>query len=198
MQEWDFSAPKSSHLKDHDVALYSQKLKDKKIALFISGSIAAYRCPDLIRGLRKHGSSIKVFASSSALQFVSPMTLEWTSCSSIVTNLSADAEHLEGDYDYDMFLAAPASYNSINKLSQGIADNALSTAMACALGCHETRKTPFIIVPCMNGIMHNSIFVESCKKLQNKGIQFIAPRQEDGKNKLPEIEQIIQYCIKSI
>ncbi len=198
MQDWDLSSPPTSEKQDHDVQIVSHALAKKKIALFISGSIAAYRCPDLIRELRKNGASVKVFASKSALNFVSSMSLEWTSLSPVVSCLTADAEHLENNFDFDLFLAAPATYNSINKLAQGIADNALSTALACALGRSEQSHTPFLISPCMNGIMHNSILIESMKSLNSRGIQFLKPRQEDGKNKLPESAVIIDACIKSL
>ena len=48
----------------------------------------------------------------------------------------------------------------------------------------------------MNGIMHNSILTESMKKLYSLGVSFIKPRQEDGKNKLPEISEIVDKCIE--
>lgn len=196
MSEWNFTPPPLSKLSDHAVRSDSQALAGKTIALFISGSIAAYRCPDLIRDLRKHGAQVQVFVSKSALNFVSEMSLHWTSTKAVIKSLSADAEHLESDYPYDLFLMAPASYNSINKMAQGIADSALSTAMACALGCLEFKQTPILISPCMNGIMHNKILVDSMKRLNSLGVDFIPPRQEDGKNKLPEITAITQQCIQ--
>ena len=196
MSEWNFTPPKKSDLSDHDVQSSSTALSGKRIALMISGSIAAYRCPDLIRELRKNGASVQVFASESALQFVTETTLEWTSLNPVVSSLSADAEHLESDYPFDLFLVAPATYNSINKMACGIADSALSTALSCALGCLEQKGTPILISPCMNGIMHNSILMESMKKLHNLGVQFLKPRQEDGKNKLPEITELANKCIE--
>ncbi|WDE96652.1 flavoprotein [Lentisphaera profundi] len=198
MSEWNFSAPTLSNLSDHAVSPHSKALAKKKIALFISGSIAAYRCPDLIRELRKHGAEVQVFASESSLNFVSEVSLHWTSTNPVIKSLSADAEHLESDYPFDLFLIAPASYNSINKMATGIADSALSTASACALGCLEHKGTPILIAPCMNGIMHNQILVESMKKLHSMGVQFIQPRQEDGKNKLPDIAIITTQCIKAL
>lgn len=196
MSEWNFTPPPLSKLNDHAVSSHSQLLTGKKIALFISGSIAAYRCPDLIRELRKNGAQVQVFVSKSALSFVSEMSLHWTSTKPIIKSLSGDAEHLESDYPYDLFLMAPATYNSINKMAQGIADSALSTAMACALGCLEFKNTPILIAPCMNGIMHNQILVDSMKRLNGLGVKFIPPRQEDGKNKLPEITTITEHCIQ--
>ena len=196
MNTWNFDGPELTGDNDHDVRQHSTKLKGKKIALFITASIAAYRTPDLVREFRRHGAEVRVFATPSALEFVSSQSIEWTSLRHVVSSLSADAEHLEGDFAYDLFLISPASYNTINKMALGIADNAVTTALACAIGCLEQRKTPIIITPCMNGIMHNSILIESMQKLQSLGCAFIKPRQEDGKNKLPEISVIIEFCCR--
>lgn len=194
MQHWNFERPTEHKSDDHAVTISSDRLKGKKIALFISASIASYRTPDLVREFRRHGAEVRVFATPAALDFVSPQSIEWTSLRHVVSSLSADAEHLEGDYAYDLFLLSPASYNTINKVALGIADNAVTTALACAIGCLEQRGTPIVIAPCMNGIMHNSILVESMKKLRDLGCSFIKPRQEEGKNKLPEIPSIIKHC----
>ena len=191
MQDWDFSAPPLSDLNDHDVEAVSQKLAGKSIALLICGSIAAYRSPDLIRELRRHGASVQVFASKPALLLVSELVLSWTSGNKVVKGLSADAEHLESDATYDLVLVAPASYNSINKFACGIADDIIPLAFSSALGRLERGDGQIAIAPCMNGQMHNSILVDNMKRLASLGVQFIAPRQEDGKNKLPEIPSLI-------
>lgn len=191
MINWDFSAPELSTLKDNDVSAISQSLAGKNIALLICGSIAAYRAPDIVRILRKHGATVQVYASRSALSFVSANSLEWSSGNKVISDLSADAEHLEGKFDFDLFMMAPATYNSINKMAQGIADDVIPLVMAVAAGLLERGKTKVAIAPCMNGVMHNSILVENMKKLANIGVQFITPLQEDGKNKLPEIADLV-------
>ncbi|NQZ57537.1 MAG: phosphopantothenoylcysteine decarboxylase, partial [Lentisphaeraceae bacterium] len=120
---WDLTPPPASNLHDQDVTYQSDKLQNVNIALLICGSIAAYDTPNLIRELRRHGASIQAFASSAALNFVTPMALEWTSGKPAISNLTADAEHLGGNKEFDIFLVAPASYNTINKFALGIADS---------------------------------------------------------------------------
>ena len=76
---WDFMPPPSSDLQDREVARRSSRLSNKRIALILSGSIAAYRSPDLIRDLRREGAEVQVFATADALRYVAQETLEWTS-----------------------------------------------------------------------------------------------------------------------
>lgn len=196
MTDWDFSAPEKSELLDTEVAEISKALAGKRIAVLICGSIAAYRSPDLIRDLRRHGASIQVFASAPALEFVSELVLSWTSGNKVVKGLTADAEHLESEAKFDLTLVAPASYNSINKFATGIADEIVPLFFSSALGRMEAGEEKIAIAPCMNGQMHNSILVENMKKLANLGVHFIKPRQEDGKNKLPEVTDLVEGVLK--
>ena len=193
---WDLQAPKPSSLSDKDVQQSGNKLKDKNICLLLSGSIAAYKGPDIARELRQQGASVTFVASESALHFVTPMTLEWTSGNKPITSLSADAEHLGGDKHYDAYILAPASYNSINKFASGVADTPLLITLSSALGLLEQEQTKIFICPCMHGSMHNSILTQSLTKLRDFGVEILKPRQEDGKNKLPEPEELVNSVIK--
>ena len=192
---WDLTPPPMSNLHDQGVSLTSDKLKDKNIALLICGSIAAYDTPNLIRELRRHGASVQPFASSAALDFVTPMALEWTSGKAAICSLTSDAEHLGGNTEFDIYLIAPASYNTINKFAQGIADSAITVTLASALGLMEQGKADIFISPCMHGSMHNNILIENMQKLQNFGVTIFPPRQEDGKNKLPAAAELAQLLI---
>jgi len=195
---WDLQAPKPSSIADKDVKQSGDELKGKKICLLLSGSIAAYKGPDIARELRKQGADVTFVASESALLFVTPMTLEWTSGNKPVTNLTADAEHLGGDKHYDLYILAPGSYNSINKFASGIADSPLLITLSSALGLLEQGQTKIFICPCMHGSMHNSILTDSLTKLRGLGVEILKPRQEDGKNKLPEPEELVKSVIKCI
>ena len=195
---WDLNPPPESDAKDRDVSIASEALLGKRICLLICGSIAAYQAPDIIRSLRKQSAEVQAVASESALQFVTAMALEWTSGNPVITCLSADAEHLGGDKEFDIYLVAPASYNTINKCSAGIADSAVSVTLSSAIGQLESGKCKIFMIPCMHGSMHNSILTQSMKKLQSLGVEFIKPRQEDGKNKLPAPEMIAKELIQLI
>ncbi|MCH2206702.1 MAG: hypothetical protein MK132_12635 [Lentisphaerales bacterium] len=195
---WDLSKPQSSNFKDQDVSLKDSSLAGYNICLGICGSIAAYKGPDIIRELRSHGATVQAFVSKSALNFVTEMALEWTSSKPVVSSLSANAEHLGGDKEFDLYLFAPATYSSINKMAAGIADTPVTLAFSAALGQLEKSKAQIFISPCMHGNMHNSILQNSMQKLQELGITFLKPRQEDGKNKLPEPQEIVTTIIKEL
>ncbi len=191
--EWNFAPPAgAAEARDKAVALKpAGRLAGKRVALLIGGSIAAYRTPDLARALRREGASVRAFCSASALDFVTPMALEWTSGEKPVTSLSADAEHVEGDLPYDYFLVAPATYNTINSFACGLASGVLGTVLASALGRLEAKRCRIAVLPCMHGTMHNAILIDSLKRLKSLGVDILKPRQEDGKDKLPEIDEIV-------
>ena len=193
---WDLKAPQPSSLKDGDIDQKNNDLQGKSICLLICGSIAAYKGPDIIRELRRRGANVTPIISESALNFVAPMALEWTSGNKPITELSANAEHLGGDKKYDIYLVAPASYNTINKFAAGTADSPILITLSSALGQVEQETAQVFISPCMHGSMHNSILLESIKKLQSLGIHILKPRQEDGKNKLPEPLELVNSVIQ--
>ena len=193
---WDLKGPDPSSLKDGDIDQKNSDLQGKNVCLLICGSIAAYKGPDIIRELRRRGASVTAVASAGALNFVTPMALEWTSGKKAVTELSADAEHLGGDKEYDIYLVAPATYNTINKFAVGIADSPVLITLSSALGQLESGTASIFISPCMHGSMHNSILTDSMRKLQSLGISILKPRQEDGKNKLPEPVELVNSLIQ--
>jgi phosphopantothenoylcysteine decarboxylase / phosphopantothenate---cysteine ligase len=195
---WDLQKPNNSQLKDHAIEFTDDKLKNFTVCLGICGSIAAYKSPDIIRELRKHGATVTAFASPSALNFVTKMALEWTSTNEVISSLSADAEHLGGEQNFNLYLFAPATYSTINKMANGIADTSVTIAFASALGALESKQASIFISPCMHGSMHNQILTRSMEKLQKMGVQFIRPRQEDGKNKLPEPIDLVDHVINAL
>jgi phosphopantothenoylcysteine decarboxylase/phosphopantothenate--cysteine ligase len=187
---WDFSAPSARETDDTFLDQASDEFEGCRIALMISGSIAAYRAPDIVRELRRMGADVQVYASQAALMFVTRETLEWTSGNPVISSLSTDGEHLGGEFPFDLFLVAPATYNTINKFAQGIADDVLPLTLASALGRLELGLSKIAILPCMHGSMHNAILIKSLKNLESQGVWILEPRQEDGKDKLPEPEQL--------
>ncbi len=106
----------------------------KKVLIGISGGIAAYKIPSLIRLLTKKGAEVKVVATSSALEFVTPLVLQTLSHHPVYTQLFTPAnefstEHIALTDWADMMIVAPATANIIGKLANGIADDALSTTL---------------------------------------------------------------------
>lgn len=195
--EWDFSPPPVSTLQDHDVSHQGTRLKGKRIALLITGSIAAYRTPDLVRDLRREGAEVVVFVSQEGLRYVSKEALEWTSLNPVIDSFTPDAEHLSDTRPFDTYLVAPATYNTLNKMAAGIADSVITATLASALGKLEQQQVPLLVAPAMHGSMHNSLVVNSLKQLDHFGVRIIPPRQENGKDNLPSNEILVAETIRA-
>ena len=112
-------------------------LKDKKILVAVTGSIAIYKTLELIRLYIKAGAIVKVIMTSSAKRFITPLTFETISQNIVIDENSEDwststvNNHISITKWSDIFIIAPATANTINKLSNGIADNLLlQTALA--------------------------------------------------------------------
>jgi phosphopantothenoylcysteine decarboxylase / phosphopantothenate---cysteine ligase len=191
MKEWDFSPPPESDLGDREVSLEGEHLKGKRIALLISGSIAAMKAPLIARALRKESADVVAFTSQEALRYTTIDALEWSTTHPVVTKLTAAAEHLSDRDPFDLYLLAPATYNTINKMRYGIADGVVTAALASALGRMERGKSQIAIAPAMHGSLHNAILSESLKTLQQMGVRIIPPREAYGKHNLPEEREIV-------
>ena len=190
MNDWDFSPPPESRLSDRQVALESTHLQDKRVALLITGSIAALKAPLIARTLRRHGADVVAFASPEALRYTTIDALSWSTTNTVVTKLTANAEHLSDDKPFAAYVVAPATYNTINKIASGIADSVITSTLASAIGRMEQEKTQVLIAPTMHGSLHNSILTGSLQKLDRMGVNIIPPLVANGKNNLPEEKAI--------
>lgn len=163
----------------------------------ITGGIAAYKTPLLVRLLRKAGHEVKCVATQNALQFVTPLTLETVSDNKLYSDLFGSVndrttQHIALKDWADMVVVAPASANCIGKLASGIADDALSTLLiACA-------RKPMYLVPAMNTEMWNAPMVQrNIEYLQSTGIHIIQPAVGElacgtsGAGRMPEPEDIM-------
>lgn len=184
--DWDFSAPTPSGMGDHDVPPASTRLAGKRVALLVTGGIAAMKTPQIARGLRRHGADVVAFASADALRYVAREALEWACLGQVVDGLTWRAEHLSDDAPFDAYLVAPATHNTIAKMATGIGDTLVTSALISALGRMEQGRTRILVAPTMHGSMHNSQLVENSRKLAAQGVQFIAPRNAYGKHNLPD------------
>lgn len=190
---WDLGAPLSG---DRAVRAVSERLAGKRIGLLVSGGIAAYRAPDVVRALRREGAEVYTYATPAALQFVTADALEWTSLHPPVTALDGRAQHVERPLD--AYLVAPASYSTLNKLAHGIADNAVTTTLASALGLQEQGATRILLAPTMHGSMVNPILRRSLATLVQLGCVVIAPRMGEGKAMLPETAELVEAVVRAV
>ena len=129
-------------------------LKGKHILVGISGGIAAYKIPELIRLLRKAGADVQVTTTKHALEFVTSLTLQTVSGHKVYSDVFAainehSTEHISLPDWADMMIIAPATANLLCKMAHGIADDALTTTFAA-------MRKPVVIAPAMNTNMYNS------------------------------------------
>ena len=126
-------------------------LRGKKIVVGISGGIAAYKIPELIRLLKKAGAEVKVTTTNHALEFVTSLVLETLSGNKVYTDVFATGndhttEHISLPDWADLMIIAPATANIIGKMAAGIADDALSTTFLA-------MRKPVLVAPAMNDKM---------------------------------------------
>lgn len=198
MKEWDFSPPSPSDMGDHDVPAEGEHLAGKRIALLITGGIAAMKAPMLARALRRQGAEVVAFVSEEGQRYVTRDTLEWSTVNPVVTRLTAAAEHLSDSAPFDAYLVAPATYNTINKMAMGIADGTITAALASAIGRMEQGRTAILVAPTMHGSLHNQILIASLKRLDAMGVRIIPPRDDYGKDNIPPERQIVAEVCRAV
>ncbi len=179
-------------------------LKNKKILLAITGSIAAYKAPALVRLLVKAGADVKVIMTPAATQFVAPLTLSTLSKNEVLYELSENdswSNHVMLGRWADIMLVAPLSCNSLSKMANGVCDNLFS-----AVYLSSTCKV--VVAPAMDEDMwkHPST-KENIKKIESFGNSVIPVESGElasgliGQGRMAEPEQIIdwlnQYFMKS-
>ena len=173
-------------------------LNGKKILLIICGGIAAYKSLEVIRLLKKNGSSIKTILTKNAKNFITPLSVASLSQEKIYTDLfnpdnESEMDHISLSRWSDLILIVPATANTISKISYGLSDDLASTVV------FASDKKVFI-APAMNVRMweHQSN-KENLKKLIDFGHEIIGPEigemacGEYGMGKMSEPEIIINH-----
>jgi phosphopantothenoylcysteine decarboxylase/phosphopantothenate--cysteine ligase len=188
--DWDFSAPTPSGMGDHDVPRASDRLAGRRVALLVTGGIAAMKAPEVARGLRRHGATVVAFASEDALRYVAREALEWATLGPVVSALTWAAEHLSDGAPFDAYLVAPATHSTIAKMAHGIGDTVITSTLISALGRMEQGRTKVLVAPTMHGTMHNAQLVDNARRLAAQGVRFVAPRDAYGKHNLPDTETL--------
>jgi len=174
-------------------------LKDKKIALCITGSIAAYKACELASTLVKAGAQVQCIMTKGACEFISPLTLRTLTSRPVMSEMFEEprqwnVEHIAVSQWADLFLLAPATANIIGKMANGLADDLLSAVLMAA-------QKPIIVAPAMNtGMYYNPAVQDNMKRLKERGILFVEPEEgllacgDVGKGRLAPVEQILQMA----
>lgn len=198
MAEWEIRPPTPSELGDREVRRVGTHLEGRRIALLVTGGIAAMKAPLLARALRKQGAEVIAFLSAEGARYVTEDTLAWSTTHPVISRLTPEAEHLSDEAPFDAYLVAPATYNTLNKLAAGIADGVVTAALASALGRMEQGRTRVLVVPTMHGSLHNAVLTESLHKLERLGVAIVPPRQDYGKHNLPLEEVIVAHVCREV
>ena len=146
----------------------------KHILLGISGGIAAYKSCELVRLLKKQGHSVSVVVSKASTEFISPLTFQALSGNPVLTDthensLGNGMAHINLTREADALVIAPATANTIAKISHGIADNLLANLVAA-------RKCPLAVAPAMNVEMwNNPANLRNIEQLRSDGITVFQP-----------------------
>ncbi len=182
-------------------------LGGKKVLLGISGSIAAYKSPQLVRLLIKNGAEVKVVLTPSAMDFVTPTTLSTLSKNPVNTSFTEIKDeqdnpewnnHVELSLWADFIIIAPATSNTISSMASARCDNLL-------LACYLSAKCPVFIAPSMDLDMYKHPGnQENLNKLKSFGNIILESESGDlasglkGKGRMMEPKNIIKYLIKDL
>ena len=146
----------------------------KNILLGVTGGIAAFKSASIVSHLKKKGYDVKVVMTKNATNIIGPLTLETLSRNRIYvdmwdTNPHYEVEHISLADWADMVLIAPATYNIIGKVANGIADDMLTTIISAV----SIRKPVFFALAMNVNMYENPILKENIDKLKSYGYRFI-------------------------
>jgi len=171
-------------------------VQGKKILLGITGSIAAYKSPFLVRLLVKAGFEVRVVMTPSAKDFVSPLTLSTLSRNPVLTDLFDEqswANHVMLGRWADVMVIAPLSCNTLSKMAQGQCDNLL-------LAIYLSATCPVVVAPAMDEDMwHHPATKDNIKKLEAFGNAIIPVEKGElasgleGEGRMAEPGQILDF-----
>jgi phosphopantothenoylcysteine decarboxylase/phosphopantothenate--cysteine ligase len=167
-----------------------------KIALGVTGCIAAYKSIEVMRGLQKAGVSVQVILTRSAAEFVTPLTFESLSAQSVITEMfepgqNRDIHHISVAQSIQLLAVVPATANILGKFANGIADDFLSTL-------YLSNPAPVLIAPAMNVEMwHHPAVKANVEILKARGHHFVDPEPGplacgmEGEGRLASVDVIV-------
>ncbi len=154
------------------------QLLTTRVVLGVTGGIAAYKSPDLVRRLRERGADVRVVMTRGAREFVTPLTFQAVSGNPVHTELlderaEAGMGHIELARWADRVLIAPATAHALARLAHGFADDLLATV------CLAT-EAPITVAPAMNNQMWRAPAVrENLARLRARGVAVLGPGAGD-------------------
>src|SRR5438445_6890706 len=172
------------------------------IVLGVSGGIAAYKAPELVRRLQDAGAIVRVVLTPNAARFVSPLSLAAVSGHGVIVDQWGDpssggVDHIELARWSELLLIAPATANIIAKLAVGIADDALTTYAVAHRGT-------IVVSPAMNtSMLQHETVQQNLATLKERGVDVIEPDEgllacgDEGAGRMPDppvlVERVQQH-----
>jgi phosphopantothenoylcysteine decarboxylase/phosphopantothenate--cysteine ligase len=173
---------------------------NKKVALAVSGGIAAYKAAEILRGLQKAGCTVRVAMTRRACEFVQPLTFRALSGAHVVVDDYAPDNpdpiaHITFSQTVDLFLVAPATANLIGKFANGIADDFVSSTYLAA-------TAPVLLAPAMNTAMwEHPATRRNLAKLKADGVHIVDPDEGEmacgtfGPGRLSDPEVVVAAAL---
>lgn len=175
----------------------------KKVALGVTGGIAAYKAAEVLRGLQRAGCQVRVAMTKRACEFVQPLTFRALSGDHVIVDDYAPDNpdpiaHITFSQTVDLFLIAPATANIIAKFANGIADDFLTST-------YLASNAPVLIAPAMNATMwRHPATQRNLDQLRHDGVHIINPDEGEmacgtfGPGRLSEPERIVNAALDLI
>ena len=176
-------------------------LRGKHILVGVTGGIAAYKICYLVRELKKAGADVKVVMTEAATRFVAPLTFSALSGHEVASDLwtrnqstssGVSTQHIDLATWADVFVIAPASANTIAKLTYGLSDNLLTIIALASTG-------PIVLAPTMDADMYiNPVTQQNVARLKERGYFVVPPEEGEhasglkGPGRLPAVELILE------
>lgn len=178
-------------------------MNKKSVVLGVSGGIAVYKALDVVSRLKKADIDVDVIMTKSATEFVTPLSFQSLSQNKVIVDMFDEPKYWEIQHislakKADLMVIVPATANIIGKVSNGIADDMLSTTIMAT-------KAKVIFAPAMNTNMYeNPIIQDNIQKLKNYGYGFIEPSSgrlacgDTGRGKLEDTEIIVEHILSAL
>jgi phosphopantothenoylcysteine decarboxylase / phosphopantothenate---cysteine ligase len=173
----------------------------RRIALGVTGGIAAYKSVEVLRGFQRAGCEVRVAMTRHACEFIQPLTFRALSGSYVLVDDYAldnpdPIAHITFSQTIDLFVIAPATANTLAKLANGVGDDFItSTYLACT--------APVLVAPAMNTVMwEHPATQRNVRKLREHGVFIIAPDEGEmacgtiGPGRLSEPEKIVTRALE--
>lgn len=173
----------------------------KNVLLGVTGGIAAYKSANIVSLLKKRGYNVKVIMTENATKIITPLTLETLSRNRVYVDMWDKTPHFEVEHislaDWaDVILVAPATYNIVGKIANGIADDMLTTVISAS------RKKVYFALAMNVNMYENPILKENIEKLKRYGYRFIEADEGflacnvNAKGRLKDEKEIVEILEK--